>query len=80
MPVCPGCEQRISHDELPVHQRYCAGIWMAEGEADPTVQRLCRQFIDMQQYLDERVEAEESRTDRDLLEERVDARSSASGE
>lgn len=26
MPICPGCEQRVSYDQLDVHERYCAGL------------------------------------------------------
>lgn len=26
MPVCPGCEQVLSHDRLPTHQRCCRAL------------------------------------------------------
>jgi len=31
MPICPGCEQKMSYDELDAHERVCNRIWTEVG-------------------------------------------------
>lgn len=59
MPTCPGCRESIPYRRLPVHQRYCPGIWTADRGVDPQSRAL--------EQLSRTLQAEERR-----LETRVD--------
>jgi len=53
MPVCPGCERRVSYEQLPVHERYCRGLRSnRSGESDGT-KHLERQLMALEERLAE---------------------------
>lgn len=40
MPTCPGCKQRVSHDRLDTHLRYCHGLRTVSGNEQRAIERL----------------------------------------
>lgn len=64
MPICPGCEQKVPHDHLDIHERYCQGIW-SEAEVDKrATERLERRLAALEDRVDGRLKTLESALER----------------
>ena len=74
MPVCPGCERRVPHEQLPVHQR-CCGALRGSGEQSAP-QRIERYLSELDERLTEDVKTHEEEVERRLhrLEDELQAR------
>jgi len=51
MPICPGCEQRVDHEHLDVHERCCHGLRGAEGHGPRDLERLARRVEAIEDFL-----------------------------
>lgn len=67
MPRCPGCRQRVPYPRLPVHQRYCPGIW-TDGIATDQQSRAIEQLYQNLRAKEQRLEARVEQLERSLSE------------
>lgn len=59
MPTCPGCRDSVPYNRLPVHQRYCPGLWTEGPGVDNqtrAIKQLSRTFQTQERQLEARVE------------------------
>ncbi len=57
MPTCPGCQQRVSHDRLATHERYCRALHGGESERNRSMRRLERRIEELDRRVDQRLRA-----------------------
>lgn len=57
MPTCPGCQQRVSHDRLDTHERYCHGLHGDESPGLRSMRRLEDRIDELDRRFDRRVRA-----------------------
>jgi len=55
MPVCPGCERRVSYEQLPVHERYCGGIHNSGNDGSNSARDIENQLIALEERLTEEI-------------------------
>jgi ferritin-like metal-binding protein YciE len=67
MPTCPGCEQPVSYDRLPIHTRYCDAIWRAQKAESQTTRTQSQRLMDLEEQLNNRLEDHEKETEIRLL-------------
>lgn len=66
MPVCPGCERRVSHEQLPIHQRCCEALYGSGGSGTPVAQRVEECLTELNERLEKELEEREEEMDRRL--------------
>jgi len=65
MPVCPGCERRVSYEQLPVHQHCCEGLCGADGIS--ARDRIEEYLFDLDERFEEGLKENEKEIERRLL-------------
>lgn len=66
MPICPGCEQSLQHDELAVHERHCSDIWGERTDKGRSFERLERRLAALERRVDGRLREAEADFERRL--------------
>ncbi|MFB6166181.1 MAG: hypothetical protein ABEJ31_13555 [Haloarculaceae archaeon] len=64
MPTCPGCEQSLSYERLPAHERTCPDIHGGDRETLAQVERVERRLVAVERRLDARLRSLEAEFDR----------------
>lgn len=64
MPTCPGCEQSVSYERLPTHQRHCPEIHGGDPEALSQVEGFEERLVAIERRLDARIRSLEVELDR----------------
>jgi hypothetical protein len=68
MPVCPGCERVVSHEQLPRHERYCDGLQEGPDESAKRLDALASEIAQTRDTLSQRVQHLEDTLDRQTSE------------
>lgn len=55
MPICPGCERRVSYDDLRRHVKYCPDVHEGDEEALTAVESVDDRLSDVERRLIRRI-------------------------
>ena len=63
MPICPGCEREVSHDELDIHVQHCPYLNGGNDVAMAAIEQLDRRLSTVEQSLQLRIRQLETELD-----------------
>ncbi len=63
MPVCPGCEREVSHEELDIHVQHCPYLNGGNAVAMAAIEQLDRRLSLVERSLQHRIQQLETELD-----------------